>query len=105
MGLLIVGLVLLALHVAGVEPVAGWHWLWIALPFAGAAAWWSWSDASGLTRRRVERRLEERKQARRQRDIEALGLGAPREGERRRGGASTPPAPRSEERGRRDPRL
>lgn len=104
MGLLIVGLVLLGLRLAGVEPVASWHWLWIALPFAGAAAWWSWADASGLTRRRVERKLEERKQARRQRDIDALGLGAPRDAAKPPRG-SRPATPEREERGRRDPRL
>ncbi|MBK1615114.1 hypothetical protein CKO44_16725 [Rubrivivax gelatinosus] len=74
MWFLIVGLVLLGLYLAGIEPVASWHWLWIALPFGAAAAWWTFADSSGLTRRRAEKKIEDRKRARRQRDIDALGL-------------------------------
>lgn len=91
MWFLVIGLVLLGLSLAGIEPVSEWHWAWIALPFGAAAAWWAFADASGLTRRRAEEKIEERKRARRQRDIDALGLNPNQQKhvhELRRGGSS-----------------
>jgi small Trp-rich protein len=74
MGFLIVGLLLGALYLAGIGPVASWHWGWILLPFALAAVWWTVMDASGTTMRRAMRKMDERKVARRERDMKALGL-------------------------------
>lgn len=79
MGFLIAGVLLLLMYWAGIEPVASWHWGWIALPFALAALWWAIADATGITQRRAMDKLEARKVARRQRDMEALGLNARRE--------------------------
>lgn len=79
MWFLIAGLVLGGLYLADVSPVAGWHWGWILLPFGLAALWWAVADATGLTQRRAIDKMESRKEARRQRDMEALGLNVRRE--------------------------
>lgn len=114
MWFLIGGLLLLALWVGDVGPVGGWHWGWILLPFACAAAWWAFADGTGLTQRRAIDKMEERKRARRQRDMEALGLGVKHKSTPRKPGQratpAPPPAPRQAEPPpaeppRRDPRL
>jgi len=74
MAFLIVGLLLAALKVAEFGPVAEWSWWTIAIPFGLAAAWWAFSDASGLTQKRAIRKMEDKKADRRRRDMEALGL-------------------------------
>jgi len=79
MGFLIVGVLLLVLYLADISPVTNWHWGWIALPFALAAVWWAIVDATGMTQRRAVRKMDARKAARRQRDMEALGLNVHRE--------------------------
>jgi len=81
MWLVLVGVVLIVCNLAGIGPMAGWTWsltgdLWkFCVPFAIAAAWWLWADASGLTKRRAMRRDDQRKIDRRERNIEAMGLG------------------------------
>ena len=79
MGFLIAGVLLLVLYFAGISPVAEWHWGWIVLPFGLAAVWWAIADSTGLTQRRAIEKMEARKVARRQRDMEALGLDVRRE--------------------------
>lgn len=68
-----IGLVLLVLKLVGVPPVEGWSWLWVLAPFGLAVLWWAWADSSGLTQRRAMKRMEDRKAARRERSLEALG--------------------------------
>ncbi|MCA6217630.1 TIGR04438 family Trp-rich protein [Ideonella sp. B7] len=70
------GVLLLVMKLAGWGPVADWAWWAVLLPFGLALAWWGWSDASGLTRRRAMEKDAERKEERRRRNVEALGLGA-----------------------------
>jgi small Trp-rich protein len=74
MWLVLLGLGLGALYLAGVEPVASWHWPWLLLPFGAAVLWWTFADSSGLTQRRAIDKMERRKVERRERDMEALGL-------------------------------
>jgi small Trp-rich protein len=74
MAFLIVGLLLAALKVAEFDPVAGWSWWTIAIPFGLAVLWWTFSDATGMTQRRAIRKMEEKKVERRRRDMESLGL-------------------------------
>jgi len=89
---IIVGVILIALRIAGVSPMADWNLeffgdLWkFALPFILALVWWAWSDASGLTKRREMQKDEERKADRRRRTIDNLGLGPkdPKKGDGRR---------------------
>lgn len=75
MGLLIVGLLLAGLKLAGVSPVAGWSWWWLSLPFVGAVLWWHFVDASGITKKREMDKMDARKEARRQKNLDHLGLG------------------------------
>ena len=74
MPLAAIGAVLLLLKIFEIDPVTGWSWWWILSPFAAAFVWWVWADTTGWTQRRAIRRMAERKQQRRERDIEALGL-------------------------------
>ena len=69
------GVLLILLKLLGVAPVAAWAWWWVLAPFAGALVWWWWADASGYTKRREMDRMEERKEARRQKAMAALGQG------------------------------
>lgn len=76
----LVGVVLIVLHLAGIGPMATWNWnlfgdLWkFVLPFLMAGAWWWWSDASGLDKRREIERMEKKKRDRRTANLEALGM-------------------------------
>ncbi|AGX86465.1 TIGR04438 family Trp-rich protein [Candidatus Symbiobacter mobilis] len=67
MYLLGLGLALLALKVLEVDPVAQWSWWQVLLPFVLAAAWWSWADASGYTKRKAMERESKRSSERRAR--------------------------------------
>lgn len=79
MYLLGLGLVLLALKYLAVAPVADWSWWLVLAPFALAAVWWAWADASGYTRRKSVEREEARRQARVERNRQALGQGGRRD--------------------------
>jgi small Trp-rich protein len=74
MGFLIVGVLMGLLYLAGIEPVAQWHWGWILLPFALAAMWWTFIDATGISKKRAMKKMEDRKTERRQKAMESLGL-------------------------------
>ncbi len=75
MAAVVLGVILLALKLLELPPVAAWSWWWVLAPFPVALAWWAWADASGMTRRREMVRDAERKADRRKRNISALGLG------------------------------
>jgi small Trp-rich protein len=79
MAFLVLGIVLLGLKMAEFGPVALWSWAWVLAPFALAIAWWAFADGSGLTKRREMDKMEATKAERRQRNMEALGLGPRRE--------------------------
>ncbi len=76
----VVGVILILLNLLGIGPVGEWTWtlggdLWkFALPFVFAVAWWAWADSSGLTKRREMDRMDEKKEARREKNMDALGL-------------------------------
>lgn len=70
----LVGVLLLVLKLTHIDPVANWSWLWVLLPFGLALAWWQVSDAMGLTRRREMDKMDARKDERRRKSLEALGL-------------------------------
>jgi small Trp-rich protein len=75
MAFMILGLLLVAMKLAEFGPVAAWGWTWVLLPFGLAAVWWAIADKTGITRRRAMRKMDERKEQRRQRSLEQLGLG------------------------------
>lgn len=81
MAFIVIGVLLLLLHFVGIGPTAAWDPLTLpgfakfSVPFLLALAWWAWADGSGMTKRReMEREVEKRNQ-RRKRHIEAMGLG------------------------------
>jgi len=75
MWFVLIGVLLSVLKLLGVAPVSGWSW-WLALsPFALAVLWWAWADKSGYTQRKAMQRMDEKKEARRDRALEALGQG------------------------------
>jgi small Trp-rich protein len=84
MAFLILGILLLALKLAEFGPVASWSWWVVLLPFGLATAWWGFSDSIGLTQRRAMDKMEEVKAERRNRNLEALGLGTRRDRKARR---------------------
>lgn len=73
MYLIVIGVLALALKLAEVGPVGQWSWWLVLAPFGGAALWWAWADASGWSKRRAMDKMEERKDKRRLRNMEALG--------------------------------
>jgi small Trp-rich protein len=74
----VIGILVLLGQYFGVGPLATWtwadDWLLMLLPFALAIAWWTWCDATGYTRKKAMQRDDERRDARRQKAIDALGL-------------------------------
>jgi small Trp-rich protein len=82
MYLLGLGIILLAMKYLEIGPVAMWSWWVVLAPFALAAAWWTWADHSGYTKRKAVERENARKQARLDKQREALGLGTKKGGRR-----------------------
>ncbi|HEY4069097.1 MAG TPA: TIGR04438 family Trp-rich protein [Burkholderiaceae bacterium] len=81
MGFVIIGIAIIVMNLAGIGPFALWNWdftgdLWkFCVPFAFAIAWWTWSDVSGLNKRREMEKMDAKKKARREENLTALGLG------------------------------
>ncbi|WP_022979290.1 TIGR04438 family Trp-rich protein [Ideonella sp. B508-1] len=75
MAFVVLGVLLLVMKLAEWGPVAGWGWVWVLLPFGLALAWWGYADSTGLTRRRAMEKDAARKEERRRRNIDAMGLG------------------------------
>ncbi|MFO1225839.1 TIGR04438 family Trp-rich protein [Roseateles sp.] len=76
MAFVLVGVVFLALRLGGWVKFSDsdWvAWLIVLAPFGLAWAWWTFSDASGLTKKREMDALDAKKEARRQKALEALG--------------------------------
>ena len=74
MYLVVLGVCLLAMKLAGLGPVVGWPWWGVLAPFAAAVLWWWYADSSGLTKRREMDKMDARKADRRRKNLEALGL-------------------------------
>ncbi len=80
MWLVVLGVVLSGLKLAGVGVVAGWSWWVVLAPFALATAWWAVADATGITQRRAMEQEARRAAARREAQFESLGLKPPAPG-------------------------
>ena len=72
---LLLGVVGLLLKYLEIGPVAILSWWLVLLPFALAAAWWSWADASGYTKRKEMQKMDKRKQDRIDKQRTAMGVG------------------------------
>ena len=76
----LLGLVLIGLNLAEIGPFGQWNWeffgdLWkFCVPFLLAIVWWIYSDVSGLNKRREMQRMEDKKKARREQNLVALGI-------------------------------
>jgi small Trp-rich protein len=81
---LIVGVLLVLARLADVGFVAGWSWWAILAPFGLALLWWGLSDSLGLTQRRAMEAMDAKKAERRERNLEALGMGSRRDRKARR---------------------
>lgn len=67
---LLLGLMLVALKLLGVDPVVDWPWWGVMLPFPLASLWWLISDLTGLTYKRAVEREEARRVARMRKILE-----------------------------------
>ena len=68
------GVLAVVLKLFGFTAVAEWSWWAVLSPFAAAALWWTIADILGFTRRDALRRQEKKVHARRQEQLESLGL-------------------------------
>ncbi len=103
MAFLILGILLLAMKMAELGAVASWPWWGVLAPFGLAVAWWGFADSIGLTQRRAMNKMERIKVERRNRNLEALGMGSRRERKARRAGDF--PAADAGKRAAKDPTL
>ena len=69
----VLGMVLKYLEVA---PLDNMSWWLLLFPFALAAAWWAWADASGYTKRKEVEKMDDRKRKRIEKQRTAIGLTA-----------------------------
>ncbi len=67
------GVVLLLLKVLDIASVGSWSWWSVLWPFGAAVAWWAYADKSGLTKRREMQKMDDRRAARRKKQLVALG--------------------------------
>ena len=73
MWLIVIGVLLIALKLAEFGPIGALSWWWVLSPFVLAVLWCEFADKSGYTKRKEMDKLDERREARRQRSLEALG--------------------------------
>jgi small Trp-rich protein len=76
------GVLLILLNLAGIGPFGAWEWpkdwLYMCWPFGLAAAWWLYSDSVGLTQKREMDKMALKKETRRRKAMETLGLQNPK---------------------------
>lgn len=81
------GVLLLVMNLANIGPVGAWTWeddWWLMLaPFGLAVVWWTWADATGLNKRRAMEKIDARREERRRKNLDALGLGGDQNKKRR----------------------
>ncbi len=74
MCLLLLGILLVALKLLGVSPVADLSWWWVLSPFPATLVWWWLADITGYTRRKVDAQTNARRDARLNAGRRKLGL-------------------------------
>ncbi len=79
MWFVVIGVIMLVMNLAGFGPVGAWTWGddWgkLLLPFGLAIVWWLWADSTGWTQRKAMEKVDEKREARRQKHMTNLGLG------------------------------
>ena len=68
------GVLLGLLKLLDIGPPSVWSWWVVLSPFVLALVWWTWADKSGYTKRKQMDKMEERKHARRNQNLSALGI-------------------------------
>ncbi len=72
---LLLGILLILLKYLEIGPVANWSWWWVLSPFAVAAVWWAWADATGYTKRKAMEKMDQRRKDRINKQKESMGMG------------------------------
>ena len=67
------GVILLLMKYLDIDPVVGWPWWVVLAPFGVAVVWWAWADSSGWTKKQAMKRETDRRQARIDKNKEAIG--------------------------------
>jgi len=76
----VIGVLVILANFLGIGPMADWTWtltgdLWkFCVPFGLAMVWWAWADVTGHNKRREMKKLEDKRQRRREEALEALGM-------------------------------
>ena len=78
-----IGVLLTLLKALDVGPMVDISWWWVLSPFVLAILWWEFADKVGYTQRKQMDKMDARKEARRQRSLEALGQGDKQQRKRR----------------------
>lgn len=76
---LFLAIIFLVLKYLEVGFLSTYSWWWVCLPLGLAIAWWSWSDASGRTKRLAMEKMDKRKDERLQKQRNALRGGVKRD--------------------------
>ena len=71
---LLLGIVALSLKYLAIEPVGSMDWWLVLSPFALAVLWWAWADASGYTKCKEMKKMDERTRKRIDKQRAAMGL-------------------------------
>lgn len=78
MWFVVIGVAMLVMNVAGIGPVGAWtwkeHWWALLLPFGLAVLWWLWADSTGWTQRKAMQKVDARREDRRNKQLDALGI-------------------------------
>lgn len=74
MWFVVIGVIALGLKLSGQTMVATLDWWWVLSPFVLAVVWWTVADSLGLTQRDQMKKMERRKEERRQKQLAALGM-------------------------------
>lgn len=81
MWFVVIGVALMVMNIAGIGPVGEWTWKWdgdlwkFLLPFGLAILWWFWADTTGWTQRKAMEKVDAKRDARRDKQLDALGIG------------------------------
>ncbi|MDH0865962.1 TIGR04438 family Trp-rich protein [Mitsuaria sp. GD03876] len=75
MWFVVIAVLLILLKLIEFGPIADLSWWWVLSPLVLAILWWEFADKSGYTKRKEMDKMDARKEARRQRSLEALGQG------------------------------
>jgi small Trp-rich protein len=73
MYLLGLGLLFMAMKYLDIGPVGAWDWWVVLSPLGLAVLWWAWADSTGYTKRQAMKREDARRQARIDRNKDAIG--------------------------------